>query len=229
MTLDSLPDLDTSGLCLVKTLSTALTCWPYRNTALRDGARTSTRTSSVAKWRTASIHCRPAPPRQTEALSSRTSRSRPWKRRSQAVRERKTSVLRACRVPNPAKRLNVVQRPKTLFVERLPRHGQRRRAGGPPGVTTARTSMAIECEHTPGRRTLVRQGQVLRVKALTIEKITVERDGEHHYSLGPARSTHDGHGPLKISDVLGVANDSAPNGDTLVKMPCGCDRILFAN
>src|SRR5438128_5484960 len=45
MTLDSLPDLDTSGLCLVKTLSTALTCWPYRNTALRDGARTSTRTA----------------------------------------------------------------------------------------------------------------------------------------------------------------------------------------
>src|SRR5438093_10286200 len=153
----------------------------------------------------------------------------PWKRRSQAVRERKTSVLRACRVPNPAKRLNVVQRPKTLFVERLPRHGQRRRAGGPPGVTTARTSMAIECEHTPGRRTVLRQGQVLRVKALTIEKITVERDGEHHYSLGPARSTHDGHGPLKIGDVLGVAKDSAPNGDTLVKMPCGCDRILFAN
>src|SRR2546425_4110075 len=56
MTLDSLPDLDTSGLCLVKTLPTALTCWPFRNTALRDGARTSTRTSSVAKGRTASIH-----------------------------------------------------------------------------------------------------------------------------------------------------------------------------
>ena len=31
------------------------------------------------------------------------------------VRERKTSVLRACRVPNPAKRLNVVQGPKPLF------------------------------------------------------------------------------------------------------------------
>src|SRR2546421_7770131 len=55
MTLDSLPDLDTSGLCLVKTLSTALRCWPYRNTALRDGARTSTHNSSVAKRRTASI------------------------------------------------------------------------------------------------------------------------------------------------------------------------------
>src|SRR5437773_8670203 len=79
MTLDSLPDLDTSGLCPVKTLSTVLTYWPFRNTALRDGARTSTRTSSVAKGRTASIHCRPAPPRQTEALSSRTSRSRPLK------------------------------------------------------------------------------------------------------------------------------------------------------
>jgi len=33
--------------------------------------------------------------------SSRTSVPGPWKRRSQAVRERKTSVLRACRVPNP--------------------------------------------------------------------------------------------------------------------------------
>src|SRR5439155_1194433 len=32
----------------------SLTCWPYRNPALRDGARTSTRTSSVAKGRTAS-------------------------------------------------------------------------------------------------------------------------------------------------------------------------------
>src|SRR5437899_3490237 len=31
------------------------------------------------------------------------------------MRERNTSVLRAGRVPNPAKRLNVVQRPKTLF------------------------------------------------------------------------------------------------------------------
>ncbi len=41
MTLDSLPDLDTSGLCLVKTLSTALTFWPFLNAALRDGAHPS--------------------------------------------------------------------------------------------------------------------------------------------------------------------------------------------
>src|SRR2546426_12056988 len=61
-----LPDLDTSGLCLVKTLSTALTCWPSRNMALRDGARTSTRTSSVAKG-TASI---PLPARAAEANRS---------------------------------------------------------------------------------------------------------------------------------------------------------------
>src|SRR5881396_2391810 len=57
MTLDSLSDLDTSGLCLVKTLSRALTCWPFQNTALRDGARTSTRTSSVAKDKTSWTKC----------------------------------------------------------------------------------------------------------------------------------------------------------------------------
>src|SRR5882724_5340139 len=106
MTLDSLPDLDTSGLCLVKTLSTALTCWQYRNTALRDGARTSTRTSSVAKGRTASIHCRPAPPRQTEALSSRTSRSRPLE----------TSQ------PSGARAKNAPPSVTTSSVSTLPRH-----------------------------------------------------------------------------------------------------------
>src|SRR5437867_5258883 len=79
MTLDSLLDLDTNGLCLVKTLSTALTCWPYRNTALRDGVRTSTRTSSVAKGRTASTHRRPAPPRQTQALLIADTPSQPLK------------------------------------------------------------------------------------------------------------------------------------------------------
>src|SRR5437773_742729 len=102
MTLDSLPDLDTSGLCLVKTLSTALTCWPDRNTALRDGARTSTHTSSVAKRRTASIPCRPAPPRQTEALSSRTSRSRPLETSqpsgARAKKDRKSTRLNSSHI-----------------------------------------------------------------------------------------------------------------------------------
>ena len=75
----------------------------------------------------------------------------------------------------------------------------------------------------------MREGQILRVKALAVDKVTVDGDGEHHYSLGPARATHDGHGALKIGDGLVVAMDSAPNGDTFVKMPCGCDRLLLAN
>src|SRR5207244_8389176 len=72
-------------------------------------------------------HCRPAPPRQTEALSSRTSRSRPLETSQPSDARAKTSVLRACRVPNPANRLNVVQRPKTL-VE--PSHWSQPPAGG---------------------------------------------------------------------------------------------------
>src|SRR6266446_620532 len=59
MTLDSLPDLDTSGLCLVKTLSTALTCWPYRNMALRDGAR-NTHTHFVGRQREDGLDTLPA-------------------------------------------------------------------------------------------------------------------------------------------------------------------------
>src|SRR5437879_4725332 len=73
MTLDSLPDLDTSGLCLVKTLPTALTCWPYRNTAPRDDGRTHPRALHRSPKGRPRYHCRRAPPRQTEALSSRTS------------------------------------------------------------------------------------------------------------------------------------------------------------
>src|SRR5204863_10120997 len=113
MTLDSLPDLDTSGLCLVKNLSTALTCWPYRNTALRDGARTL-HAHVVGRQREDGLDTLPA--RAAEANRSTLIADIPFPaRRSQAVRERKTSVLRACRVPNPAKRLNVMQRPKTLL------------------------------------------------------------------------------------------------------------------
>src|SRR5439155_20674892 len=74
MTLDSLPDLDTSGLCLVKTLSTALTCWPFRNTALPTAPEHPRALRRSPKGRPR-YHGRPAPPRQTEALSSRTSRS----------------------------------------------------------------------------------------------------------------------------------------------------------
>ena len=75
----------------------------------------------------------------------------------------------------------------------------------------------------------MRQGQTLRVKTLVVERITTEGDGDHQYRLGPARRTHDGHGVLKIGDVLVVAKDSAPSGDTVVTMPCGCDRLLLAS
>src|SRR5207244_8596911 len=103
MTLDSLPDLEYKRVVSCKTLSTALTCWPYRNTALRDGARTSTRTAG--------------PRRRGKPKHSHRGHPVPGPGNvaSQAVRERKTSVLRACRVPKPAKRLNVMQRPKTTF------------------------------------------------------------------------------------------------------------------
>src|SRR3989442_14945674 len=85
MTLDSLPDLGYKRVVSCKDSF--------------HGTDVLAVSEHVAPGRRPNIHthCRPAPPRQTEALSSRTSRSRPWKRRSQAVRERKTSVLRACR------------------------------------------------------------------------------------------------------------------------------------
>src|SRR5437773_1611100 len=77
MTLDSLPDLEYKRVvsCKDSFHGTDVLAVPEHGAPGR--GRTSTRTSSVAKGRTASIHCRPAPPRQTEALSSRTSRSRP--------------------------------------------------------------------------------------------------------------------------------------------------------
>src|SRR5947209_12032479 len=104
MTLDSLPDLDTNGLCLVKTLSTALKCWPFRNTALRDDGRTSAHTSSVAKG-TASI---PLPARAAEANRSTLIADIPFSapgnvaaKRCASENERSESV----QVPNAANRL----------------------------------------------------------------------------------------------------------------------------
>src|SRR5207253_7068334 len=115
MTLDSLPDLEYKRVVSCKDSFHGTDVLAVSEHGA-PGRRPNIHTHFVGRQREDGlIHCRPAPPRQTEALSSRTSRSRPWKRRSQAMRERKTSVLGACRVPTPAKRLNVVQRPKTLF------------------------------------------------------------------------------------------------------------------
>src|SRR6266699_1187923 len=65
------PGLGNNGLFLVKTLPTALTCWPYRNT--RRGA------------------CR-GKSHETQPACMRTSRSR---RLTTSVRERKTTLARA--------------------------------------------------------------------------------------------------------------------------------------
>jgi len=163
MTLDSLPDLDTSGLCLVKTLSTALTCWPYRNMALRDGARTSTRTSSVAKGRTASIHCRPAPPRQTEALSSRTSRSRPLETsQPSGARAKNEHAAASGKRPRPMQSLDRVPGDR-VFVPSMERNRLHRRArsaerndteGHPPSMTHSASGQAdgVGLPHTIPRR-----------------------------------------------------------------------------
>src|SRR5437899_2254127 len=154
MTLDSLPDLDTSGLWLVKSLSTALTCWPYRNMALRDGARTSTRTSSVAKGRTASIHCRPAPPRQIEALSSRTSRSRPLETsqpsgaRAKNERSESDTIERRAASENPLRattingfaKLGTALGGRPTIVERLPKPRYKLRHGRGSGRHPRRTA-----------------------------------------------------------------------------------------
>src|SRR5256712_766108 len=103
MTLDSLPDLEYKRIVSCKDSFHATDVLAVSEHGA-PGRRPNIHT-----------HCRPAPPRQTEALSSRTSRSRPRKTSHPSGARPKTSVLRACRVPNPSKRLNVVQRPKTLF------------------------------------------------------------------------------------------------------------------
>src|SRR5438046_6974673 len=79
MTLDSLPDLEYKRVVSCKdsfhgtdVLAVSEHGAPGRRPALRRSPKGG----------------RPRYPRQTEAPSSRTSRSRPWKRRSQAVRER---------------------------------------------------------------------------------------------------------------------------------------------
>lgn len=69
-------------------------------------------------------------------------------------------------------------------------------------------------------------GQTMRVKAVTASEVIVESDGEERYGLGPALRGHEGHRDLKVGDVLVAVNDSGANRDTLVKMECGCTRLL---
>jgi len=61
------------------------------------------------------------------------------------------------------------------------------------------------------------RGQTLRVEAITETHVTF--NGDRNYELTPATRGHDAHGPLKVGDVVVVAQDSAPNGDMLVTLP----------
>src|SRR5437879_8418448 len=80
------------------------------------GRRSNIHAHVVGRQREDGLNTPPARAAEaTEALSSRTSRSRPPKTSQPSGARAKNKRSESCRVPNPEKRLNVVQRPKTLF------------------------------------------------------------------------------------------------------------------
>ena len=113
MTLDSLPDLEYKRVVSCKDSFHGTDVLAVSEHGA-PGRRPNIHTHFVGRQREDGLDTLPA--RAAEANRSTLIADIPFPaRRSQAVRERKTSVLRACRVPNPAKRLNVMQRPKTLL------------------------------------------------------------------------------------------------------------------
>lgn len=71
-------------------------------------------------------------------------------------------------------------------------------------------------------------GQTLRVKAIAGSMVTF--DSGRSYGLGPVPHGHETHAPLSVGDVLVVVRDSAPNGDTLVKLlTCQCELLLLTD
>ena len=113
MTLDSLPDLDTSGLCLVKTLSFHGTDVLAVSEHGAPGRRPNIHAHFVGRQREDGLDT--LPPRAAEANRSTLIADIPFPAPENVAAKRCASEKRACRVPNPAKRLNVMQRPKTLF------------------------------------------------------------------------------------------------------------------
>src|SRR5438128_1022931 len=141
MTLDSLPDLEYKRVVSCKDSFHGTDVLAVSEHGA-PGRRPNIHAHFVGRQREDGLDTRPAPPRTTEALSSRTSRSRPWKRRSQAVRERKPSVLRACRGGNVRKRVNEKGRCNLRFAKRT------------SGAINARTEGDTACgeeEHRVGR------------------------------------------------------------------------------
>lgn len=68
------------------------------------------------------------------------------------------------------------------------------------------------------------QGQTLRVEAVTGKTVRIQSGAR--YGLGAVLRGHDEHRGLKVGDILVVAKDSTPGGDTLVTLPCGCSALL---
>ena len=66
----------------------------------------------------------------------------------------------------------------------------------------------------------------LKVKTLAGNVITVGSGIQ--YGVGPSAHGHEHHAELAPGHILVVAKDSAPNGDTLVTLPCKCNLLLLA-
>src|SRR3989475_11512239 len=99
-----------TGRLEISTATTIRHSQPAELDLVEQGGRFSPRgpTRPLPLWTSPQLSPRPAVVASVTVVSGfRDAFPGPWKRRSQAMRERKTSVLRACRVPNPAKRLNV--------------------------------------------------------------------------------------------------------------------------
>jgi hypothetical protein len=67
--------------------------------------------------------------------------------------------------------------------------------------------------------------QTVRIGAISLHHVFLE-DGAT-YVIGPVPEGHYGHAPLRPGVPLVVTADSAPNGDTVVTLPCRCGLLLL--
>jgi hypothetical protein len=68
------------------------------------------------------------------------------------------------------------------------------------------------------------KGQTVRIQAMSLHHVFLEDGAKCALGLMPKK--HDYHAPLRPGTLLVVAADSAPNGDTLVTLPCRCGLLL---
>jgi hypothetical protein len=70
----------------------------------------------------------------------------------------------------------------------------------------------------------MQEGQTLRVESVTGKTITIQSGAR--YGLGAVLRGHEQHSGPRVGDILVVATNSTPGGDTLVTLPCGCSALL---